>query len=114
MDELNFNYIPGEVIYEITEEGGLLRYTIVRNHFRYGTYVELRKIFVDADAREKGLGKKMTNQLIKIAQGLEIKNIYCRSSATHEEIFGKFMDAMKFKRIPQVDGVVAFEFVKHI
>lgn len=110
MIDSNFNYNVDAKLETLYEEGGLLEYVVVKGEERYGDYVELRRIFVEEDFRGKGIGTTLVKRLEKIAKNLPI---YVRSSATEESIFGKFMKKMKFNRIPQTDGVVAFEYVKN-
>lgn len=97
MDEQNFNYLDDEIVHTVSKDYGFLKYTIAHDHKKYGNYVELRQIFINQESRKKGLGKEFVLDLIKIAQGLGIKKIYCRSSASKEEVFGKFMEAMGFE-----------------
>lgn len=109
-----YNYKIGEVIEEIRFDGGFIYYIIVRDDETYGDHIELRQIKVDEDRRREGIGSKLLAELYKRAKEAGIKVIYTRSTATEEQVFGKFLKVKGFKHHEPSLAIKGYEYYKNV
>lgn len=77
-------------------------------------YVEMVQIYVAEDGRRHGVGKKLMKNLEKIVKGLGIYRIIITAAVRPDEVFGQFLEKMKYYRVFNSDRPYDFFWEKKL
>jgi GNAT superfamily N-acetyltransferase len=73
---------------------GLLEWVVVNNN----TEIEIQRIFVKPEKRQKGIGTKLVQRLIEEAKRQKINSIFVRTGTSKKEVFGQFLLSLGFQK----------------